>query len=61
MPMHGPQVASSTRAPAFRRSVSAPLAESMASTWREPGEMVRLTSGRTVRPFSMAATVIRSV
>ena len=48
------------RAPARTISASAPFSASMVSTWREPGLMVRLTSGCTVLPFRMAATFIIS-
>ena len=61
MPMHGPHADSRMRAPASSRSVSAPLALSIDSTCRLPGAMTRLTSGLTVRPLRIAATVIRSV
>ena len=60
MPMQGPQALSRMRAPASSRAVSAPFALSIASTWRLPGAMARLTSGDTVLPFRISATVIRS-
>ena len=60
MPMQGPQPHSSTRAPAAMSLASAPLAARAFSTWREPGETVRLTLGATCRPASMPATRIMS-
>ncbi len=60
MPMQGPQADSRMRAPAATRSASAPLAAIIASTCRDPGEIVRLTPGWTRRPRRTAATVIRS-
>ena len=56
MPMQGPQAHSSTRAPLWRMSLSAPHSDSMRSTCLEPGEMDRLTSGEICFPLRMAAT-----
>ena len=58
--MQGPQADSRIRAPAPIRSASAPFSASMVSTCLEPGLIESSTSGATVLPRSIAATVIRS-
>ena len=60
IPMQGPQADSRIRAPAPIRSASAPFSASMVSTCLEPGLIESSTSGATVLPRSIAATVIRS-
>ena len=59
-PMQNPQAASSSRAPAASRSNTASVRAIVSSTCRDPGATTRLTSGRACRPFSIAATVMRS-
>ena len=60
MPMQGPQALSRMRAPAATMVASAPFWASMVSTWREPGEMTRLTFSATVCPLRISATFIMS-
>ena len=55
--MQGPQAHSSILAPAATISESAPHSESIVRTSFEPGETESSTSGCTVLPLSIAATV----
>ena len=57
IPIQGPHAHSKIRAPALIRSARAPHSASIVYTCFEPGEMDKLTSGCTVLPLSIAATV----
>ena len=57
MPIQGPHAHSSTLAPDAIISERAPLSASIPSTCLEPGDMERLTSGETVFPLRIAATL----
>src|SRR4030067_825226 len=63
LPMQGPQVDSRMRAPASIRYESPLLRAIMSRTCFDPGEMVMLTSGWTLKPpfLNVSATSIRSL
>ncbi len=61
MPIQGPHADSKIRAPAVIKSVSAPSRANIASTCFEPQEITKLTSGWTVLPFKISATLFISV
>ena len=61
IPIHGPHAHSRILAPAEMRSASAPHSASMVYTCFEPGEIESDTSGCTVLPLRIAATVKRSL
>jgi len=59
-PMQNPHALSRMRAPASIMSASNPSFAIIASTWREPAAMPRLTCAGILRPFRIFATVFRS-
>ena len=58
--MQKPQVDSSILAPAETISAIAPFLAIISSTCLEPGATPKLTSGNTLLPFNIDATIIRS-
>ena len=60
-PMHAPQVAASTLTPAAMSSVSRPSRASASRSMRLLGWTKKVTSGWTLRPFTICATALRSV
>ena len=60
IPMQGPHAFSIILAPADIITARAPFSASFVRILLEPGEITRLTSGCTLRPFNICATFIRS-